>query len=132
VRRFPRVALSHEGRAFFYAGARALLVSHWSVDSAATVKLITSAVDTITRDKTVGRADALRSAMLAMIDKGEPREAKGRPPDPPGQLWRTLMPPAWPAPDTPGEVRPSSPALATTSGGLPVRHAIFGGAPAAR
>ena len=32
-------ALSGLARAFFYAGARALLVSHWSVDSAATVKL---------------------------------------------------------------------------------------------
>lgn len=31
-------ALSGLARAFFYAGARALLVSHWAVDSAATVK----------------------------------------------------------------------------------------------
>ena len=55
--------------------ARALLVSHWSVDSAATVKLITAAVGAITRDQDVGRAEALRRAMLAMIDKGEPVEA---------------------------------------------------------
>src|SRR4029077_15049534 len=34
-------ALSGMARAFFYAGARALLVSHWAVDSDATVKLIT-------------------------------------------------------------------------------------------
>jgi CHAT domain-containing protein len=61
-------ALSGLARAFIYAGARALLVSHWSVDSAATVKLITSAVGTITRDAKVGRAEALRRAMLAMID----------------------------------------------------------------
>jgi tetratricopeptide (TPR) repeat protein/CHAT domain-containing protein len=67
-------ALSGLARAFFYAQARALLVSHWEVDSAATVKLITSAVGAITRDKTIGRAEALRRAMLAMIDKGEPRE----------------------------------------------------------
>jgi CHAT domain-containing protein len=41
----PRAeALSGLARAFFYAGARALLVSHWSVDSAATVTLITRAV----------------------------------------------------------------------------------------
>jgi CHAT domain-containing protein len=58
-----------------YAGARALLVSHWSVDSTATVKLITSAVGATTRDKTLGRAEALRRAMLALIDRGEPREA---------------------------------------------------------
>jgi CHAT domain-containing protein len=34
-----------------------------------------SAVGNITRDKTVGRAEALRQAMLTMIDKGEAREA---------------------------------------------------------
>jgi CHAT domain-containing protein len=34
-------ALSGMSRAFFYAGTRALLVSHWAVDSDATVKLIT-------------------------------------------------------------------------------------------
>ena len=33
-------ALSGLARGFFYAGARALLVSHWAVDSDATVKLI--------------------------------------------------------------------------------------------
>jgi CHAT domain-containing protein len=68
-------ALSGLARAFFYAGARALLVSHWSVDSAATVKLITSAVGIIMGDKTVGRAEALRRAMLTIVDKGEVREA---------------------------------------------------------
>ena len=52
-----------------------MLVSHWSVDSAATVKLITNAVGATTRDKTLGRAEALRRAMLAMIDKGDAREA---------------------------------------------------------
>jgi CHAT domain-containing protein len=56
-------------------GARALLVSHWEIDSDATVKLITSAVGALAKEKTVGRAEALRRAMLAMIDKGEPREA---------------------------------------------------------
>jgi CHAT domain-containing protein len=68
-------ALSGLARAFFYAGARAMLVSHWSVDSAATVKLITHAVGATTHDKTLGRAEALRRAMLTMIDKGEAREA---------------------------------------------------------
>jgi len=68
-------ALSGLARAFFYAGARALMVSHWAVDSAATVKLITQAVGVTTRDKSLGRAEALRRAMLAMIDKGEPNEA---------------------------------------------------------
>ena len=52
-----------------------MLVSHWSVNSAATVKLITSAVGATTHDKALGRAEALRRAMLAMIDKGDAREA---------------------------------------------------------
>ena len=36
------------------------------------MKLITHAVGATTRDKSLGRAEALRRAMLAMIDKGEP------------------------------------------------------------
>jgi CHAT domain-containing protein len=68
-------ALSGLARAFFYAGAPSLLVSHWAVDSAATVKLITTAVGATARDKKLGRAEALRRAMLTMIDKGEPDEA---------------------------------------------------------
>jgi CHAT domain len=52
-----------------------MLVSHWAVNSAATVQLITHAVGATTRDKNLGRAEALRRAMLAMIDKGEPHEA---------------------------------------------------------
>ena len=68
-------ALSGLARAFIYAGARALLVSHWAVDSAATVKLITSAVGATTRDAKLGRAEALRGAMLAMIDSSDAREA---------------------------------------------------------
>jgi CHAT domain-containing protein/tetratricopeptide (TPR) repeat protein len=68
-------ALSGIARAFFYAQARALLVSHWEVNSDATVKLVTAAVREISRHKRVGRAEALRRAMLALIDKGKPYEA---------------------------------------------------------
>ena len=68
-------ALSGLARAFIYAQARALLVSHWAVDSNATVKLVTSAMLEIARDRRVGRGEALRRAMLALIDKGDPHEA---------------------------------------------------------
>jgi CHAT domain-containing protein/tetratricopeptide (TPR) repeat protein len=68
-------ALSGLARAFFYAGARALLVSHWAVDSGATVKLITSTAGQTARDPKLGRAEALRRAMLSLIDHGKPREA---------------------------------------------------------
>jgi CHAT domain-containing protein len=68
-------ALSGLGRAFIYAGARSLLVSHWAVDSEATVKLITGAVREMSRDAKIGRAEALRRSMLALIDKGTPEQA---------------------------------------------------------
>ncbi len=68
-------ALSGLARAFFYAQARALLVSHWEVDSNATVKLITAAAASMSGDRDVGRAEALRRAMLALIEKGSQNEA---------------------------------------------------------
>ena len=68
-------ALSGLAFAFFHAGARALLASHWAVDSAATVKLITTAVGAQGSDSRLGKARALQRAMLGMIDSGEVREA---------------------------------------------------------
>jgi hypothetical protein len=68
-------SLSGLARAFFYAGARALLVSHWSVNSKATVQLITKAVAELKRNPSIGRAEALRRSMLAMIDNGAAYEA---------------------------------------------------------
>jgi CHAT domain-containing protein/tetratricopeptide (TPR) repeat protein len=61
-------ALSGLARAFFYAGARALLVSHWQVDSESAVRLTTSTFDALKNDPAIGRAEALRRAMLAMIE----------------------------------------------------------------
>src|SRR5262249_14920909 len=63
-------ALSGLARAFFYAGVRALLVSHWAVNSEATVKLITKTFDELTVDPKTGRAEALRRSMQALIEKG--------------------------------------------------------------
>jgi CHAT domain-containing protein len=51
------------------------LVSHWDVYSEATVKLITVAIREIARDPKIGRAEALRRSMLALIDTGEAQEA---------------------------------------------------------
>ncbi len=68
-------ALSGLARAFIYAQARALLVSHWAVSSDATVKLITTAITEMTSNDRVGRAEALRRAMLTLIDKGSALEA---------------------------------------------------------
>jgi CHAT domain len=57
-------ALSGLARAFFYAGARALLVSHWSVDSEAATRLTPSTFAIMAADPKLGRAAALRNAML--------------------------------------------------------------------
>ena len=69
-------ALSGLARGFFYAGARALLVSHWSVDSAAAARLTTATFENLKTDPTIGRAEALRRAMLAYLnDASNPRNA---------------------------------------------------------
>jgi CHAT domain-containing protein/tetratricopeptide (TPR) repeat protein len=68
-------ALSGLARAFFYAGARSLLVSHWEVASDSTVKLITKTVAELKADPKIGRAEALRRSMLSMIDTGKDYEA---------------------------------------------------------
>ncbi|MBR1208884.1 MULTISPECIES: CHAT domain-containing tetratricopeptide repeat protein [unclassified Bradyrhizobium] len=60
-------ALSGLARSFFYAGARALLVSHWSVESRAATRLTTATFDLLRADPKLGRAEALRRAMLAYL-----------------------------------------------------------------
>jgi CHAT domain-containing protein/tetratricopeptide (TPR) repeat protein len=63
-------ALTGLARAFIYAQARALLVSHWEVDNSAAVTLITAAMQKIARDEKISRAEALRQAMLDLIKHG--------------------------------------------------------------
>ncbi|MEX0285799.1 MAG: CHAT domain-containing protein [Paracoccaceae bacterium] len=71
--------LSGLARAFFYAGARKLLVSHWPVQSDATVALTTTMFATLAEEDGTGAdgvrsARALRRAMLSMIETpGTPR-----------------------------------------------------------
>jgi CHAT domain-containing protein/Tfp pilus assembly protein PilF len=69
-------ALSGLARSFFYAGARALLVSHWAVDSEAATRLATSTFDRLKSDPRMGRAEALRQAMLGYLnDASSPKNA---------------------------------------------------------
>jgi tetratricopeptide (TPR) repeat protein len=68
-------ALSGLARAFFYAGARSLLVSHWEVSSESTVKLITKAFAELNADPKIDRAEALQNSMLDIIDNGKTYEA---------------------------------------------------------
>ena len=68
-------ALSGMARAFFYAGARALLVSHWEVGSDAAVKLTTRAFAELKANPGIGRAEAFRISMRELIEKGTADEA---------------------------------------------------------
>ena len=69
-------ALSGLARSFFYAGARALLVSHWAVDSEAATKLTIATFDRLKSDPKIGRAEALRQAMLSYLnDASSPKNA---------------------------------------------------------
>jgi len=65
-------ALSGLARAFFYAGARALLVSHWAVYSSAATELTTKTFATLAANPGLGRAEAFRRAMLDLIAEGKP------------------------------------------------------------
>jgi CHAT domain-containing protein/tetratricopeptide (TPR) repeat protein len=63
-------ALSGLARAFFYAGARALLVSHWNVETDAATRLTTSTFRIMKADAKAGRAEGLRRAMLEYMNDG--------------------------------------------------------------
>ncbi|MBV8166093.1 MAG: CHAT domain-containing protein [Alphaproteobacteria bacterium] len=65
----PRAdGLSGLAKAFFYAGSRALLVSHWPVVSSAAVRLTTGAFDALKAEPGIGRAEALRRSSVALLD----------------------------------------------------------------
>ncbi|MEZ7863891.1 MAG: CHAT domain-containing protein [Rhodospirillales bacterium] len=68
-------AFSGLGRAFFYAGARSLLLSNWPVFSDSTRQLMVSLFKHEATSNS--RAQALRAAMLAIMDKGEFDDGKG-------------------------------------------------------
>jgi CHAT domain-containing protein len=61
-------AASGLGRAFFYAGARALLVTNWSVHSQSARELITDVFRRQATDPKVPRTEALRQAMMGLLD----------------------------------------------------------------
>ncbi len=59
--------LSGLAKAFFYAGARSLFVSHWPVASDATVPLTTSMLREYEANPGQGKAEAHRKAMMALM-----------------------------------------------------------------
>jgi len=63
-------------RAFFYAGTRAMLVSHWPVESDAAVRLTTRTFERLREGASTTRAEAVQGAMLDMIaDRSRPELA---------------------------------------------------------
>ena len=73
-------AASGLGRAFFYAGTRAILVTNWSVHSQSARELVTDLFRRQAADAKLSRGEALRQAMMALLDgkgftddKGETR-----------------------------------------------------------
>ncbi|MGD9238739.1 MAG: CHAT domain-containing protein [Desulfobacterales bacterium] len=61
-------AVSGLGRAFFYAGSRAILVSMWPVETTSARQLTSQLFEYQKEDKTLSRASALRQSILALID----------------------------------------------------------------
>ena len=66
--------LSGLARAFFHAGTRAVLASHWSVSSDAAARLTTLTTRSLVDDRSLGRAEALRRALLAITKPGQADE----------------------------------------------------------
>jgi CHAT domain-containing protein len=61
-------AASGLGRAFFYAGTRAVLVTNWSVHSQSARDLVADLFTRQRGDATLSRSEALRRAMMELLD----------------------------------------------------------------
>jgi CHAT domain-containing protein/tetratricopeptide (TPR) repeat protein len=61
-------ALTGLGRAFFYAGARAILASNWPVETVSARLLTTGVFQRQRADRTLSKASALQQSMLALMD----------------------------------------------------------------
>jgi len=71
-------AASGLGRAFFYAGTRAILVTNWSVHSASARELVTDLFRRQATDPALGRGEALRQASIALLDGGGFIDSNGK------------------------------------------------------
>lgn len=72
-------AISGLGRAFFYAGARALLVSSWPVETVSAKLLTTRIFELQSKEPGLARAEALRRSMLELVERGEALGPDGKP-----------------------------------------------------
>ncbi len=72
-------AVSGLGRAFFYAGARALLVSNWPVETVSAKLLTTDTFRRQAADPKLARAEALRQSMRNLMQNEAAKDASGKP-----------------------------------------------------
>jgi CHAT domain-containing protein len=71
-------AASGLGRAFFYAGTRAILVTNWAVHSASARALVSDLFRRQAADSKMSRAEALRQAMTGLIDGPGYQDEQGK------------------------------------------------------
>ena len=71
-------AASGLGRAFFYAGTRAILVTNWSVHSASARELVSDLFRLQSSDPAISRGEALRQAMVALMDGDGFKDTSGQ------------------------------------------------------
>jgi CHAT domain-containing protein len=65
------VGISSLAKAFIFAGARSLLISHWAVFSDATTRLMIDTFGSYRDRPNLGKSNALRQAMLRMIQDAD-------------------------------------------------------------
>jgi len=71
-------AVSGLGRGFFYAGARSVLATHWPVETVSARELVTHLFERYAKDPQLTRAQALRRAMLELIDTDVATDSRGQ------------------------------------------------------
>src|SRR5262249_26367702 len=71
-------ALSGLARAFFYAGAKSLVVSHWNVSTGPTVRLMVGMIQAISNNAKLSHGEALREATLTFLQNARDEELHPR------------------------------------------------------
>lgn len=71
-------AISGLGQAFFYAGSRSLLVSHWAVETSSAAQLTTKLFENLIKDKQLSRSQAMAQTMREVMQQGVYKDDLGK------------------------------------------------------
>ena len=71
-------ALSGLGRAFFFAGTRALLASNWPVETVSARLITTGIFQRQVKDAALSKSEVLQATLLDLIDNGTAKDAAGK------------------------------------------------------